>query len=146
MDYKYMSEAIKEAQKSTYEVPIGAIIVYENSIIARGHNLVETNQDPTDHAEIIAIKEASKVLGSWRLLDCTMYVTLEPCPMCAGAIINSRIKRLVIGAMDGKRGCCGSVYNLVENETFNHRVELETGLMEEESRKLLQDFFRKRRK
>lgn len=140
-----MREAIKEAQASTYEVPIGAIIVYENSIIARGHNLVETDQDPTDHAEIIAIKEASKTLGSWRLLDTTMYVTLEPCPMCAGAIINSRIKRLVVGAMDPKRGCCGSVYNIVDNEIFNHRVELVTGVMEDESRKLLQDFFKKRR-
>lgn len=145
MDNKYMREAIKEAQASTYEVPIGAIIVYENSIIARGHNLVETDQDPTDHAEIIAIKEASKTLGSWRLLDTTMYVTLEPCPMCAGAIINSRIKRLVVGAMDPKRGCCGSVYNIVDNEIFNHRVELVTGVMEDESRKLLQDFFKKRR-
>lgn len=141
-----MKEAIKEAQASTYEVPIGAIIVYENSIIARGHNLVETNQDPTDHAEIRAIKEAARVLGSWRLLDCTMYVTLEPCPMCAGAIINSRIKRLVIGAMDPKRGCCGSAYNLVEDERFNHRVELKIGVMEEESKKMLQDFFKKRRK
>lgn len=146
MDYIYMKEAIKEAQASTYEVPIGAIIVYENSIIARGHNLVETNQDPTDHAEIRAIKEAARVLGSWRLLDCTMYVTLEPCPMCAGAIINSRIKRLVIGAMDPKRGCCGSAYNLVEDERFNHRVELKIGVMEEESKKMLQDFFKKRRK
>lgn len=145
MDYIYMKEAIKEAQNSTFEVPIGAIIVYEDRIIARGHNLIETNQDPTEHGEIIAIKEASKFLGSWRLLDCTMYVTLEPCPMCAGAIINSRIKRLVIGTMDSKRGCCGSVYNIVDNEIFNHRVELTTGVMEEESRKLLQDFFRGRR-
>lgn len=146
MDYKYMKEAIIEAEKSTYEVPIGAIIVFENSIIARGHNLVETNQDPTNHAEIIAIREASKLLGSWRLLDCTMYVTLEPCPMCAGAIINSRIKRLVIGAMDPKRGSCGSAYNLLEDERFNHRVDITSGVMEEESRKLLQDFFKKRRK
>lgn len=145
MDIQYMKEALQEANNSTYEVPVGAIIVYENSIIARAHNLRETNQDPTDHAEIIAIKEASRALGSWRLLDCTMYVTLEPCPMCAGAIINSRIKRLVIGAMDPKRGCCGSVYNLVDNENFNHRVVLKTGVLEEESRKLLQDFFRKRR-
>ena len=146
MEKKYMREALKEAQKSTYEIPVGAIIVYEDEILARAHNLTETNQDPTDHAEIIAIKEASKILGSWRLLDCAMYVSLEPCPMCAGAIINSRIKRLVIGARDPKRGCCGSVYNLVDNANFNHRVELVTGVMEDESRKLLQDFFRKRRK
>lgn len=141
-----MKEALKEANNSSYEVPIAAIIVFENEIVARAHNLVESNQDPTAHAEIIAIREASKLLGSWRLLDCTMYVTLEPCPMCAGAIINSRIKRLVIAAMDSKRGSCGSVYNLVEDESFNHRVELRTGIMEEESRKLLQDFFKKRRK
>lgn len=141
-----MKEALKEAQNSSYEVPIAAIVVYENEIVARAHNLVESNQDPTAHAEIIAIRQASKFLGSWRLLDCSMYVTLEPCPMCAGAIINSRIKRLVIAAMDPKRGSCGSVYNLVEDETFNHRVELRTGVMEEESRKLLQDFFKKRRK
>ena len=146
MEIKYMKEALKEAQKSTYDIPVGAIIVYEDEILARAHNLTESNQDPTDHAEIIAIKEASKILGSWRLLDCTMYVSLEPCPMCAGAIINSRIKRLVIGARDPKRGCCGSVYNLVDNANFNHRVELVTGVMEDESRKLLQDFFRKRRK
>lgn len=146
MDIKYMKEALEDAQKSTYEIPVGAIIVYENEIVARAHNLTETNQDPTDHAEIIAIREASKILGSWRLLDCTMYVSLEPCPMCAGAIINSRIKRLVIGTMDPKRGCCGSVYNLVDNVNFNHRVDLVTGVMEDESRKLLQDFFRKRRK
>ena len=146
MEIKYMKEALKEAQKSTYDIPVGAIIVYEDEILARAHNLTESNQDPTDHAEIIAIKEASKILGSWRLLDCAMYVSLEPCPMCAGAIINSRIKRLVIGARDPKRGCCGSVYNLVDNANFNHRVELVTGVMEDESRKLLQDFFRKRRK
>ena len=146
MEIKYMKEALKEAQKSTYDIPVGAIIVYEDEILARAHNLTESNQDPTDHAEIIAIKEASKILGSWRLLDCAMYVSLEPCPMCAGAIISSRIKRLVIGARDPKRGCCGSVYNLVDNANFNHRVELVTGVMEDESRKLLQDFFRKRRK
>lgn len=140
-----MNEAIKEASVCTYEVPVGAIIVHEGNIIGRGHNLIETTNDPTSHAEIIAIRQASSYLNSWRLIDCTIYVTLEPCPMCAGAIINSRIKRLVIGALDEKRGCCGSVEDLVRHPRFNHRLDLTIGVLEEESSKLLKDFFKQLR-
>ena len=138
-----MNEALKEAIVCTYEVPVGAIIVHKGKIIGRGHNLRETNKDPLAHAEIMAIKEASEYLGGWRLIDCTMYVTLEPCAMCAGAIVNSRIDRLVIGAMDQKRGCCGSVEDLVRNPRFNHRVELSIGVLEDKCSKLLKDFFKK---
>lgn len=137
-----MNEAIKLAKTCTYEVPVGAIVVHRNKIIGRGYNLRETNKDPTAHAEIMAIKQASKYLGGWRLIDCTMYVTLEPCAMCAGAIVNARIDRLVIGAMDPKMGCCGSVEDLVRHNRFNHKVDLTVGILEEECSKLLTDFFR----
>ncbi|WFA08395.1 tRNA adenosine(34) deaminase TadA [Tissierella sp. Yu-01] len=146
MDEYYMNEAIKEARVCTYEVPVGAIIVHEGKIIGRGHNLIETTNDPTTHAEINAIRQASEYLNSWRLLNCTMYVTLEPCAMCAGAIVNSRIERLVIGAMDDKRGCCGSIEDLVRHPKFNHRVNLTIGVLEKQSRQLLKDFFHKLRK
>lgn len=142
MDEYYMMEAIKLAMICTYEVPVGAIIIYNDKIIGRGFNLRETLKDPTAHAEIIAIKEASQYLGGWRLEDCTMYVTLEPCAMCAGAIVNSRIKRLVIGAYDPKMGCCGSVEDLVRNPKFNHRVDMTYGVLENECSKLLKDFFK----
>lgn len=141
-DEYYMNEAIKEAHTRTYEVPVGAIILYDGKIIGRGHNLTQTTNDPTTHAEINAIKQASQYLNSWRLVDCTMYVTLEPCSMCAGAIVNSRIKRLVIGAMDGKRGCCGSIEDLVRHPRFNHRVDLTIGVLEKECSSLLTNFFR----
>ena len=143
MDEFYMNEALKEAIVCTYEVPVGAIIVHKGKIIGRGHNLRETNKDPLAHAEIMGIKEASEDLGGWRLIDCTMYVTLEPCAMCAGAIVNSRIDRLVIGAMDQKRGCCGSVEDLVRNPRFNHRVDLSIGVLEDKCSKLLKEFFKK---
>lgn len=146
MDEYYMNEAIKEALGCTYEVPVGAIIVHQGKIIGRGHNLIETDKDPTAHAEISAIKMASEYLGGWRLLNCTMYVTLEPCAMCAGAIVNSRIDRLVIGAMDPKRGCCGSVEDLVRHPRFNHRVDLTVGVLEEECSKILKDFFKELRR
>ncbi|HEY8363306.1 MAG TPA: tRNA adenosine(34) deaminase TadA [Tissierellaceae bacterium] len=147
MDILYMREALKEAKKaySIYEVPVGAIIVYNGQIIGRGYNQRETLKDPTAHAEILAIKEASKFLDSWRLVDCTMYVTLEPCAMCAGAIVNSRIKRLVIGARDLKRGCCGTVENLTNHPKFNHRLEVEFGVLEEECSSILSDFFKELR-
>lgn len=147
MDEYYMRLALEEAYKaySTYEVPVGAIIVNNGNIIGTGYNQRETLKDPTAHAEIIAIREASKRLGGWRLLNSTMYVTLEPCAMCAGAIVNSRIKRLVIGAMDTKRGCCGSVMNLLNNPHFNHRVDITYGVLEEECSKLIKDFFKKLR-
>ena len=124
---KFMKEALKEAQKAyeKLEVPVGAVIVKDGKIIARGHNLKETKKDTTRHAEIIAIEKASKKLGAWRLLNCEMYVTLEPCSMCAGAMINSRIKKLYIGALDEKTGAVGSVLNLLEDYKFNHNIEVE---------------------
>ena len=147
MKNDYMRLALEEAKKaySKDEVPVGAIIVYNNEIIGYGHNLKETSQDVTSHAEIMAIKQAQKHLKTWRLEDCDMYVTLEPCVMCAGAIIQSRIKNLYIGARDSKGGASGSVIN-VFNEPWNHQVNLEFGIMEEESSELLKKFFKKLRK
>ena len=144
MDREYMKIALEQAEKalSIYEVPVGAIIVYEGKIIAKGYNNRETSKDPTAHAEMIAIKKASEHLDAWRLLDCTMYVTLEPCAMCAGAIINSRIKKLVIGTRDDKRGCCGTVEDLTNHEKFNHKVETEFGILEEECSNIISNFFK----
>ena len=146
MDEKYMNEAIKIAKTSTYEVPVGAVVVYNDRIIGRGYNKRETQKDPTAHAEMEAIKEASRYLGGWRLVDCTLYVTLEPCAMCAGAIVNSRLPRVVIGAMDPRYGFCGSVEDLVRHPRLNHRVELKTGVLEKECAQLLKDFFMQIRK
>lgn len=145
---KFMKEAIKEAQKAyeKLEVPVGAVIVKDGKIIARAHNLKETKFDTTKHAEIIAIQKASQKLKSWRLIDCEMYITLEPCTMCSGAIINSRIKKIYIGTMDEKTGAAGSKLNLFEDYTFNHNVEVETGIMKEECEKILKDFFKELRK
>ena len=145
---KFMKEALKEA-KNAYEkleVPVGAVIVKNSKIIARSHNLKETKKDTTKHAEILAIEKASKKLGAWRLLDCDMYVTLEPCSMCAGAIINARIKKIYIGALDEKTGAAGSVLNLFEDYKFNHNVEIEKGILGEECEKILKDFFKELRK
>ncbi len=142
MDKIYMKEAIRIAKTSTYEVPVGAVVVYKGEIIGRGYNQRETLKDPTAHAEIMAIKEASRKLGGWRLIDCTLYVTLEPCAMCAGAIVNSRIPRLVIGAMDKRFGCCGSIDNIVDSPKFNHRVEVTYGVLEKECASLLKEFFK----
>ena len=128
------------------EVPVGAVIVKDEKIIARAHNLKETKYDTTKHAEILAIQKASKKLNSWRLIDCEMYVTLEPCSMCAGALINSRIKKVYIGASDPKTGAVGSVFNLLEDYTFNHKVEYEKGVMQEECENILKEFFKKLRK
>jgi len=146
-----MEEAMKEAKKaeSIGEVPIGAVIVYNGEIIARGHNLRETSQTTLSHAELNAIEQANQKIGSWRLEDCTLYVTLEPCPMCAGAIVQSRIKRVVFGAVDPKAGCGGTIINLLEESRFNHQVEVTSGVHAELCGKLLTDFFknlRKRRK
>lgn len=143
-DEHYMSFALEEARKALAirEVPVGAIIVLGDEIIARGHNETETVNIATRHAEMIAIERASKYLGGWRLLDATMYVTLEPCAMCSGALVASRIKRVVIGTMDEKRGCCGSVINLVDDPAFNHRVEITTGVRAEECAGMLSDFFK----
>ena len=145
---KFMKEALKEAKKAyeKLEVPVGAVIVKDGKIIARGHNLKETKKDTTRHAEIIAIEKASKKLGAWRLLGCEMYVTLEPCSMCAGAMINSRIKKLYIGALDEKTGAVGSVLNLLEDYKFNHNIEVEKGILKEDCEKILKDFFKDLRK
>lgn len=139
-----MNEALKEAEKAKTlgEVPIGCVIVKNDEIIGRGHNLTETEKDPTAHAEMIAIKQAAKALGGWRLLDTTMYVTCEPCSMCAGAIVWARIDRVVIGTMDPKAGAAGSVFNILQAEKLNHRVELVTGIMAEDCAALMKDFFR----
>lgn len=144
----YMKQAIKEAEKaySKLEVPVGAVIVKDGKIIARAHNQKETKTDTTKHAEITVIQKASKKLNSWRLIDCEMYVTLEPCTMCAGAIINSRIKKVYIGAMDEKTGAVGSVLNLFENYKFNHKPESETGILKEDCEEILKRFFKELRK
>ncbi len=148
MEEKFMKAALKEAQKAydKLEVPVGCVIVKDGKIIAKAHNQKESKNDTTKHAEILAIQKASKKLGSWRLLDCEMYVTLEPCSMCAGAIINSRIKKIYIGTNDEKTGACGSVLNLLKDYKFNHTVELEIGLMKNECEKILKDFFKELRK
>ncbi len=145
---KFMKEALKEAKKAydKEEIPVGAVIVRDDKIIARGHNIKELKKDATKHAEIIAIQKASKKMDAWRLEGCTLYVTLEPCAMCAGALIQSRIKKVVIGTMDNKTGACGSVLNLLEDYKFNHQVEIETGIMETECREILQQFFKELRK
>ena len=142
----FMNEALKEAKKAyeKEEIPVGAVIVKDGKVIARGYNLKETKVNTIKHAEIIAIEKASKKLNSWRLEDCEMYVTLEPCSMCAGAIINSRIKKVYIGTMDEKTGACGSVLNLFEYN-FNHKVEIETEILKDKCKKLIQDFFKELR-
>ena len=148
MEEKFMKAALKEAKKAydKLEVPVGAVIVKNGKIIARAHNLKETKFDTTRHAEILAIQKASKKLNSWRLLDCEMYVTLEPCSMCAGALINSRIKKVYIGASDEKTGAVGSVLNLLDDYTFNHKVEYEKGILQDECEEVLKDFFKNLRK
>lgn len=147
-DLYYMKEAIKEARLAydQDEVPIGCVIVLEDKIIARGHNTVEQDKLAISHAEINAIKAASEFLGDWRLDKTTMYITKEPCAMCAGAIFKSRIKRLVIGARDLKMGCAGSLYNLVDDDNFNHKVEITYDVMADESVQLLQEFFKEKRR
>ena len=144
---KFMKEALKEARKAynKLEVPVGAVIVKNGQIIARGHNVKETKKDTTKHAEIIAIQKASQKLEAWRLSECEMYVTLEPCSMCAGAMIGSRLKKVYIGTMDEKTGACGSVLNLLEDYTFNHKVEVETGILKEECETILKEFFKELR-
>lgn len=144
---KYMRAAIWEAKKAYAldEVPIGCVIVYQDKIIARGYNRRNTDKNTVAHAEMSAIKKASKKLGDWRLEGCTMYVTLEPCQMCAGAIVQSRMKKVVIGSMNPKAGCAGSVLNLLQMAQFNHQVEIERGVLEEECSTMLSGFFRELR-
>ena len=145
---KYMRAAIREAKKAyaLEEVPIGCVIVYQDKIIARGYNRRNTDKNTVAHAEMSAIKKASKKLGDWRLEGCTMYVTLEPCQMCAGAIVQARIPKVVIGAMNPKAGCAGSVLNILQVERFNHQTEIEHGILEEECSQMLSDFFRELRR
>lgn len=146
-DNLYMEKAIEEAYKAqaVNEVPIGAVIVLNDEIIATGHNMRETTQKSLAHAELTAIQAANEHVGSWRLEDCTLYVTLEPCPMCAGAIVQSRIKRVVFGAFDPKAGCAGTLMNLLEDERFNHQVEVTSGIRQAQCARLLTDFFKKMR-
>ena len=144
---KYMKEAIRQAKKAYTldEVPIGCVIVQDGKIIARGYNRRNTDKNTLAHAELTAIRKASRKTGDWRLEDCTMYVTLEPCQMCAGAIVQSRMKKVVIASMNPKAGCAGSVLNLLQMAAFNHQVEIERGLLEEECSKMLSQFFRELR-
>ncbi|MFJ5772533.1 tRNA adenosine(34) deaminase TadA [Psychrobacillus sp. NPDC093180] len=144
LDEYYMSLAIEEAKKAAAigEVPIGAIVVYQGEVIAKAYNLRETTQNATTHAELLAIQEACAKIGSWRLEDTTLYVTLEPCPMCAGAILQSRIPRIVYGARDAKAGCVDSLYRLLNDNRFNHVCEVTEGVLAEECGSLLTQFFR----
>ncbi len=146
-DEKYMKAALREAKKAykLEEVPIGCVIVQEDKIIARGYNRRNTDKNTLAHAEMSAIRKASKKTGDWRLEDCTMYVTLEPCQMCAGAIVQSRLGKVVIGSMNPKAGCAGSVINLLQMKQFNHQVEMVTGVLEEECSTMLSGFFQELR-
>jgi len=146
-DKRYMKEAIRQARKAyaLREVPIGCVIVCGDKIIARGYNRRNTDKNTLSHAELNGIRKASRKLGDWRLEGCTLYVTLEPCQMCAGAIVQARIDRVVIGTMNPKAGCAGSVLNLLEMEGFNHKVQVTRGILEEECSKMLSDFFKELR-
>ena len=143
----YMNEALKEAKKAykKLEIPVGAVIVHEGEIIARAHNEKEEKNDTTKHAEILAIQKASKKLGKWRLNDCDMYVTLEPCAMCAGALIQSRIRKVYIGTNDEKTGACGSVLNLLKDYKFNHKVEIERNVCKDKCESIIKKFFKELR-
>lgn len=147
-DEKYMKEAMKQAKKAAAieEVPIGCVIVYKDKIIGRGYNKRNLKKNTLAHAEILAMNKASKVIGDWRLEDCTMYVTLEPCPMCAGAIVQARIPKVVIGSMNPKAGCAGSVLNVLQTDGLNHQVDIESGVLGDECSCMLSDFFRELRK
>ena len=146
-DVKYMREAIRQAKKAKAlgEVPIGCVIEYRGKIIGRGYNRRKTDKNTLSHAELNAIRKASKVMGDWRLEGCTMYVTLEPCQMCSGAIVQARIPKVVIGCMNPKAGCAGSILNIFDVPQFNHQVETEKGMLEEECSALLTDFFKELR-
>jgi len=142
-----MQRALKLARKAALnnEVPVGAVVVYGGRIVGRGWNQVETIRDSSRHAELTALKQAAKKLGRWRLTGCTLYATLEPCAMCAGAMVLARIDRLVFAASDPKAGACGSVFNIVEDHRLNHRIKVVRGLLEKEASQALKDFFKKRR-
>ena len=147
MDEKFMKEAIRQARKAyaLNETPIGCVIVYEGKIIGRGYNRRNTDKNTLAHAEITAIRKASRKIGDWRLEGCTLYVTLEPCPMCAGAIVQSRMDRVVVGCMNPKAGCAGSVLNVLQTEGFNHQTELTTGVCQEECSSMMKSFFKELR-
>lgn len=144
----YMSLALQEAKKAFIldEVPVGAVIVKNGIVISKSHNSREIMKNALAHAETIAIEEACRALGGWRLIDCDLYVSLEPCPMCAGAAVNARINRIIFGAFDQKSGACGSVFNIASDERLNHRIEVIPGILEDECIGILQEFFRKKRK
>jgi tRNA(adenine34) deaminase len=146
-DIELMQEALREAEiaYSHQEVPIGAVVVYQNKIIARAHNRKEELQDPTAHAEILALQQASRYLGSWHLEDIDLYVTLEPCPMCSYAMLQARIKRLIFGTPDPKAGAAGSIIDIVQDKRFNHQIEVVSGVLEKECSLILQRFFKERR-
>lgn len=146
-DVKFMREAIRQAKKAKAlgEVPIGCVIEYQGRIIGRGYNRRKTDKNTLSHAELNAIRKASRVMGDWRLEECTMYVTLEPCQMCSGAIVQARIPKVVIGCMNPKAGCAGSILNILNVPEFNHQVEIEKGMLEEECSALLTDFFKELR-
>lgn len=148
VDIKYMEEALKEARRALEldEAPIGAIITMGDKIISRGHNRRNTDKNPLAHAEILAINEAAKVIGDWRLEDCTLYVTLEPCPMCAGAIVQARIPRLVFGAPSPKAGFAGSIMNILQLESLNHQVDIRDGILQEECSQIIKAYFQNMRK
>ena len=145
---KYMKEAIKQAKKAAAigDVPIGCVIVEDDKIIARAYNQLNKKKTTLAHAELLAIQKAIKKVNDWRLEDCTMYITLEPCQMCAGAIVQARIPKVVIGAMNPKAGCAGSVLNILQIDKFNHQVEIERGILEEECSQMLSDFFKELRR
>jgi len=147
IDENYIKESIKEAIKALEEneVPIGAVIVYQNKIIGRAYNQREKLRDPTAHAEMIALTQAASFLDNWRLKNTTIYVTIEPCIMCAGALVNARVKRLVYGAKDPKAGGCGSIFNIINDSRLNHQVEVTSGVLEKDCRLLLKEFFKKKR-
>ena len=147
-DEKYMRQALVQAKKAyaLEEVPIGCVIVHKEKIIARGYNRRNTDKNTLAHAELLAIKKATKKLGDWRLEDCTMYITLEPCPMCAGAIVQARIPRVVMGSMNPKAGCAGSIINLLQMAKFNHQVEIEKDVLSQECSDMLTCFFKELRK
>ena len=146
-DETYMKEALDEAKKAMEkgEIPVGAVVVLGGEVIGRGHNLREATGDPTAHAEMLALREAARAIGHWRLIGCTLYVTLEPCPMCAGAVINARVDRVCFGAFDPKAGCCGTLYDLTGERKFNHHPDVAGGVLNDECAALLKEFFSKRR-
>ena len=147
IDTVWMQAALEEGRKAHAigEIPIGSVVVYDGRIIGAGHNLRERDNDPTAHAEVVAIRQAAQALGSWRLTGCTLYVTIEPCPMCAGALVMARIDRLVYGAADPKAGAVDSLYDIVRDQRLNHRVDVTAGVLREECAGLVQDFFRQLR-